>query len=164
MMRDNISRVIKGVGIVTTSPALLKYCLTFFKASVLYVNQYTVYLRIRYPNIFRFDYYHFADWDESKINMVLINLGWKLPLGCNSTWRADCVFEAVKNTAFKKQLGFTYAQAMYSNLIRGNKITREEALKRLDKEGISEPRLHKALELCGLGPYAFTDKKSPTQM
>lgn len=158
MVRDNISRLIKGIGILTTSPALLKYCLTFFKASVLYVNQYTIYLRLRYPNIFRFDYYHYADWDETKINAVLIDLGWKLPSGCNSTWRADCVFEAVKNTAFKRQLGFTYAQAMYSNLVRGNKITREEALKRLDKEGISEPRLHKALELCGLAPDAFADK------
>ncbi|MBU2446387.1 MAG: hypothetical protein KJ666_12575 [Bacteroidetes bacterium] len=158
MMRDNISRIIKGGGILMTSPALLKYCLTFFKASVLYVNQYTVYLRVRYPNIFRFDYYHFEDWDESKINAVLNNLGWQLPSGCNTTWRADCVFEAVKNTAFKRQLGFTYAQAMYSNLIRGNKITREEALNRLDKEGISEPRLQKALELCGLAQNAFTDK------
>jgi len=155
MVRDNISRLIKGAGILTTSPALLKYCLTFFKASVFYVNQYTVYLRVRYPDIVRFDYYHFADWDEGKIKVALNDLGWKLPSGCNSTWRADCVFEAVKNTAFKKQLGFTYAQAMYSNLIRGNKITREEALDRLEKEGISEPRLHKALELCGLPKDVF---------
>ncbi len=157
MARDNISRLIKGVGVLTASPALLKYCLTFFKASILYVNQYTVYLRVRFPDIFRFDYYDFADWDEGKINVVLNNLGWKLPSGCNSTWRADCVFEAVKNTAFKRQLGFTYAQAMYSNLIRGNKILREEALNRLAKEGISEPRLRKALELCGLNPDTFGD-------
>jgi PP-loop superfamily ATP-utilizing enzyme len=159
MVQDNILRLMKGMGILITSPALLKYCYTFFKPSVPYVNQYTVYLRVRYPDIFRFDYYHFADWDESKINIVLNDLGWKLPSGCNSTWRADCVFEAVKNTAFKNQLGFTYAQAMYSNLIRGGKIARDEALIRLEKEGISEPRLHKALELCGLTKDAFDMKK-----
>jgi hypothetical protein len=158
MVRDNLSRLAKGAGMLTTSPALLKHGLTFFEASVLYVNQYTVYLRVLYPDIVRFDYYHFADWDERKINVALDNLGWKLPSSCNSTWRADCVFEAIKNTAFKRQLGFTYAQAMYSNLIRGNKITREEALDRLNKEGISEPRLHKALELCGLPADAFTVK------
>jgi hypothetical protein len=158
MARDDISRLMKGVGILTTSPALLKYCLTFLKASVLYVNQYTVYLRVRYPGIVRFDYYHFADWDEGRINVVLDNLGWKLPSGCTSTWRADCVFEAVKNTAFEKQLGITYAQAMYSNLIRAGKITRQEALERLKKEGVSEPRLRKAFNVCGLPEDSFTVK------
>lgn len=158
MVRDNITRLIRGIRIIATSPALLKYCITFFKASILYVNQYTVYLRIRYPDIQRFDYFHFADWDEGKIGVTLKNLRWKLPPGCTSTWRADCAFEAVKNTAFKRQLGFTYAEAMYSNLIRANKITREEVLKRLEKETISEPRLQKALELCGLPTNAFTVK------
>ncbi len=150
MVRDNITRLFKGVGIILKAPTLLKYCLTFFKASVLYINQYSVYLRLRYPNIDRFDYYHHADWDENTIHTTLKELGWQLPAGCNSTWRADCVFEAVKNAAFKQQLGFTYAQAMYSNLIRSGKITRSEALERLEKEGISEPRLKEALRLCGL--------------
>jgi len=158
MIRDNITRMIRGFGILVSSPALLKYCLTFFQASVLYVNQYTVYLRLRYPEILAFDYYHFADWDESKISAVLNDLGWKLPSGCNSTWRADCIFEAVKNTAFKEQLGFTYAQVMYSNLIRAGKITRAEALIRLEREGISEIRLHEALKLCGLPVYIFYAK------
>lgn len=155
MVRDNIQRLIKGFGVLATSPALLKYLCTFFKASIFYVNQYTVFFRLRYPDILRFDYYHFADWDEGKITETLKKLNWQLPQGCNSTWRADCVFEAVKNTAFKKQLGFTYAQAMYSNLIRGGKITRENALARLEREGISELRLHEALRLCGLPEDSF---------
>lgn len=155
MMRDNLSRLAKGLNILAASPALLKYWFTFFRASVLYVNQYTVYLRLRYLGIYRFDYYHYADWDEGKITAVLNNLGWKLPAGCNSTWRADCVFEAVKNTAFQKQLGFSYAQAMYSNLIRAGKISRDQAFNRLGMEGISEPRLHEALRLCGLSANAF---------
>ena len=157
MIKDNFLRLAKGPGVLFSSPALLKYCLTFFKASVLYVNQYTIYLRLRYPDVYRFDYYHYADWDEDKIGAILKALGWKLPSGCTSTWRADCVFEAVKNTAFKKQLGVTYAQAMYSNLIRAGKITREEALKRLAKQGISEPRLHEALRLCGLPVNALSE-------
>jgi hypothetical protein len=159
MLKDNFLRLIKGIGVLVRSPVLFKYFYTFFGASVLYVNQYTVFLRLRYPDIFRFDFYHFADWDEKKITEVLKNIGWRLPQGCNSTWRADCVFEAVKNTAFKKQLGFTYAQAMYSNLIRGGKISRKNALSRLEKEGISEPRLHEALKLCGLPENAFNSEK-----
>jgi hypothetical protein len=155
MMRDAMGRLIKGMNILARSPALFRHLYSFFAASVLYVNQYSVFLRLRYPGIFRFDFYHFADWDEGKINAVLKLLGWRLPAGCTSTWRADCVFEAVKNTAFKRQLGITYAQAMYSNLIRGGKMTRENALIRLEKEGISEPRLHEALRLCGLPEDSF---------
>jgi hypothetical protein len=157
MLRDNLYRLVKGIIVLLSAPALLKYWVIFFKATMLYVNQYTVYLRLRYPYIFRFDYYHYADWNEAEIGRVLEELGWKLPKGCNSSWRADCVFEAVKNTAFKQQLGFTYSQAMYSNLIRANKMTREEALGRLEKEGISEQRLHEALKLCGLPDNIFTE-------
>lgn len=159
MLKDNYLRLVKGINVLFNSRALLKYLFTFFKASILYVNQYTIFLRIKYPGIFRFDYYHFADWDEKIIEETLHNLGWKLPKGCNSTWRADCVFEAIKNTAFKKSLGFTYAQAMYSNLIRGGKISKEYAIKKLEKEGISEPRLHEALKLCGLPEDIFEQEK-----
>lgn len=155
MLLDNLFRLFKGAKVVWSSPVLLKHFFTFFRASILYVNQYTLYLRIKYPNIFRFDYYHYAAWDESNILSVLKELGWQLPAGCTSTWRADCVFEAVKNAAFKQQLGYTYAQALYSNLIRANKITREEALEKLAKESISEKRLKEALKLCGLAENAI---------
>jgi hypothetical protein len=158
MLKDNLNRLTKGIGILIKSPALFKYLGTFFKASVLYVNQYTIFLRLKYPKIHRFDFFHFSDWDEEEISLTLKKLNWKLPNGCNSTWRADCVFEAVKNTAFEKQLGFTYTQAMYSNLIRGGKISRECAMQRLVKEGISEPRLHEALRLCGLQKTAFNSE------
>lgn len=160
MLRDNFLRLGKGLKILAASPALFKHLYTFFAASVLYVNQYTIFLRLRYPGIILFDYYHYADWDEGKMLEVLKNLDWKLPPGCTSTWRADCVFEAVKNTAFKNQLGFSYGQAMYSNLIRAGKITREEAFARLEKESISELRLHEALKLCGLPENSFDDIKS----
>ena len=97
MLKDNLLRMSKGIIVLFNSLALLKYLSTFFKASILYVNQYTIFLRIKYPDIFRFDYYHFADWDEKIIEETLHNLGWELPKGCKSTWRADCVFEVVKN-------------------------------------------------------------------
>lgn len=155
MLIDNFLRLKNGACVLFRSLSLLRYAGMFFRASVLYVNQYTVYLKLRYPDIFRFDYYHFADWDESEILKVLHELNWKLPQGCNSTWRADCTFEAVKNTAFKNSLGFTYTQALYSNLIRSGKISREEALKRVEKEEISAHKLHEALKMCGLPENSF---------
>jgi hypothetical protein len=150
MLKDNVIRIIKGIVILVSYPRLLKYFFTFFKGSILYVNPYTVYLRLRYPKIERFDYYFYADWEESRVFEILEKLDWKLPAGCNSTWRADCTFEAVKNTAFEQRLGFTYAHALYSNLIRGQKISRSEALKRLKKEAVSEQRLSEVLKICNL--------------
>lgn len=155
MIRDNALRISKGFKLIVTSPRLLKYIFTFFQASVLYVNFYTIYLRLLYPKIVRMDYYFFADWNEKRINTILNEMDWKLPKGCNSTWRADCTFEAVKNTVFKKNLGFTCAHAMYSNLIRAGKITREEAIQRLEKESISEQRLDEALDLCKVSKGSF---------
>jgi len=150
MLKDNVIRIKRGIGIIMSSPRLLKYIFTFFKASVLYVNFYTVYLRLRFPKIERFDYYFHADWDESRVFEILEKLDWKLPEGCNSTWRADCAFEAIKNKAFQQQLGFTYSHAMYSNLIRAHKITREEAFRRLEKETVSEQRLSEVLKKLNL--------------
>ena len=85
MVKDNYLRLVKGIIALFSSLSLIKHLFTFFKASILYVNQYTIFLRIKYPAIFRFDYYHFADWDEKLIEETLHNLDWKLPEGCNST-------------------------------------------------------------------------------
>lgn len=156
MLIDNTIRIKRGFGMLLSSPRLLKYIFTFFKASVLYVNFYTIYLRLRFPKIERFDYYFHADWDESRVFEILEKLDWKLPEGCNSTWRADCAFEAIKNKAFEQQLGFTYAHAMYSNLIRAHKITREEAVIRLKKETVSEQRLIDVLKKLGLHENFFS--------
>ena len=147
MIKDNILRVFKGIGIFVRSPQLIKYIFIFFRASILYVNPYTVYFRMRYPRISLFDYYFLAEWDEERINFILKELDWKLPAGCVSTWKADCTFEAVKNTVFKKELGFTYSQAMYSNLVRVDKMSRSEAIERLEKEPISDQRLSEILQM-----------------
>jgi hypothetical protein len=155
MLGDNLRRVGKGLATVLDSPSLFRYGFTFFGASIPYINQYSIYLRLRYPSIARYDYYHYADWDEGSVSSVLRDLHWKLPDGCISTWRADCVFEAVKNKAFQSCLGFTYTEALLSNLIRAGKITRELAMIRLRKERISEARLEVALKICGMPPDSF---------
>jgi hypothetical protein len=152
MFVDNLARIRKGIRLLLQSPAILRHAITFYQASLLYVNQYTVYLRLRYPSILRFDYFHYADWNEDEIHQVLKKLNWKLPPNCNSTWRADCVFEAIKNTAFQQQLGYSYTEALFSNLIRAGKLNRSTGLERLAHECVSEQRLKCALELIGI-PY-----------
>lgn len=150
MLKDSFIRIGKGLGLLISSPSLVRYLPLFLKASLLYVNQYTVFLRMRYPRILRFDYYHHADWDDDQVARILREVEWNLPEDCTSTWRADCMFEAVKNRIFQEELGFTHAEAFYSNLIRSGKIDRKDALDRIDRERISESRLRNALDLIGL--------------
>lgn len=150
MLIDNGLRLVAGAKHLAANPKMIRYLWTFFSASLLYTNQYTIFLRLRYPRIRRFDYYHFAEWKLDEVESTLQKLQWTLPSGCNSTWRADCEFEAFKNTAFREQLGFTYAQSFYGNIIRSGGMKREEALARLEKEGVSEERLETVLKKCGL--------------
>lgn len=157
MLKDNFKRLFMGIGILASSPILFKFIIVFFKASVLYVNHYSIFMRLRFPGILRFDYYHHADWDEKKIDEILQTVGWQIPQGCTSTWRADCVFDAIKNTVFRDQVGFTYGQALYSNLIRAGKITRQQAIINLKKENISAFRLNEALKLCGQPENSFVE-------
>jgi phage FluMu gp28-like protein len=67
-----------------------------------------------------------------------------------SSWRADCTFEAIKNAAFERQLGYTYHQTLFSNMIRSGKLTRERALDRLNNMPENEQRLNAALELLNI--------------
>jgi hypothetical protein len=155
MIRDNCKRIIKGLSSICKSPSLLKYFPLFSKASILFVNQYTVYFRLRYRTIQAIDFYHYKKWDENEVNHSLKTLNWTLPKGCNTTWRADCTFESVKNSIFHKELGFTYNTAFYSNMIRSGYMNRNEALARIKREKISSYRLKKSLDLCGISESRF---------
>jgi len=162
MVIDTIVRLSRGARLLRQAPAALKYLPVYARASLLYVNQYSIYLRLAHPGIARFDYFHYADWDEAEVNRSLAELGWQLPPDCSSTWRADCVFEAVKNALFKRQLGYTYDEALYSNLIRVGKMTRDEALARLAGETGSERRLSRALDLIGIPAEELDDRNLPS--
>lgn len=155
MILDNALRMIKGLKTLTSTPVLMKHFSTLGRGSFLYVNQYSPYLRVRYPGIWRFDYYHHADWDENRVETTLAQLGWRLPEGCVSSWRADCLFEAVKNSAFQRQLGYTYHHALLSNMIRAGLLTRQQALDRLRNIPENERRLHAALELLNIDKENF---------
>ncbi len=117
----------------------------------MYLNPHICYLRIRYPDIYRIDYFHHYEWNESEMKKVLVSLEWKLPPGCNSTWRADCSFEELKNYMFYKSIGATHIDALFSNMVRMGILSREEALRRIEVEGkISRERLSECYNILEL--------------
>jgi len=155
MILDHLIRVKKGISLLVQNASLVKFLPTLFKASFLYINQYSIYLRVLYPQINRYDYFHYIKWDEQEVIKTIQQYGWKLPQHCNSTWRADCTFEAIKNTIFSTQVGYSYTEAFYSNVIRAGHMNREEGLKRLKVEIVSPERVRSALKTIDLNPNFF---------
>jgi hypothetical protein len=131
------------------------------QASLLYINPHTPYLRIRYPDIRRMDYFHYAPWVEADCNdTIKRHVGWQSSSEAVDTWKADCDFADVKNYMFLKTLGATYNDALYSNLIRSGQITRSLAISRIRAgAGLSVDRISKAMERLDL-PMELIDWKA----
>ncbi len=141
---------VAGHGFLTLikEPKLILDFPTLFKSSILYLNPHTPYLRMRYSHIKIMEYYYIAGYNEKAVIKFLSDIGWKIPENCNSTWRADCSFNEIKNYIFKREKGVTYTDAYLSNMIRVGKLTRDKALKRAKVEGaISFDRIK---EVCNI--------------
>lgn len=145
-----------GASILFQQPKLFLDFPTLFKASILYLNPHTPYLRMRYSNIKMMEYYYIAGYDEKAVIKFLSDVGWEIPDNCNSTWRADCSFNEMKNYMFKKGAGLTYTDAYLSNMIRTGALTREKALKRAQIEGkISQDRIKEVCDILEIPINSF---------
>ena len=72
----------RGITLLAKCPGLIPLMPAGFKASVLYINPHTPYLRLRYPDILRCDYFHHAKYDEDEcIKVITSELDWQLPPG-----------------------------------------------------------------------------------
>jgi len=125
----------KGLVAAVKHRSLWRHFPLGFKASLLYFRMYTPYLRLRHPAITSLDYFYLAEFDEAACEHALEVMGWELPPGCRSTWRADCNFVEMKNFMFLTMTGTTYLEAFLSNLVRADALSRPAALARLDRQG-----------------------------
>lgn len=144
----------RGINALSSSIKLWRYFPIGLKA-VLYLSPDAPVLRFRYPSIRVLNYFYFTEWSEARCHEILAKVGWELPANCISTWRADCPFGEIKNYMFKKMTGVNYVEAYYSNQIRAGIIDRDEALKRLEKEGRNPARLAEVCRILGLSTDLF---------
>ena len=150
----------RGALIILQHPKLLLSFPLLFRSSILYLNNRTPYLRMRYSNIKMLDFYFIAGYDEKSVNEFLSEYNLKIPSNCNSSWRADCSFTELKNIMFSKTVGMTYNEAYLSNMVREGVITRAEALDRISTEGeISHERLKETCDILELSSEYFVNKK-----
>lgn len=132
-----------------------------FRASIMYINPHSPYLRLRYPGIHTIEYFHYTPWVESEcLKTIQNNLGWQPNPNEVETWKSDCDFAALKNYMFYKMYGATYNDALYSNLVRNRQITRDEAISRIRAgAGMSIASITRAMQTMCL-PMDLIDQKS----
>lgn len=81
--------------------------------------------------------YNYIDWEENKINEVLINeYGWETSPEIDSTWRIGDGTAAFYNYIYYTVAGFTENDTFRSNQIRSGMLSRKEALLKVEKENI----------------------------
>lgn len=81
------------------------------------------------------DMFYYIPWDEKKIiSSIRKELHWEKPAYLESTWRFDCQVVLLKDLIYQKSFGITEKDDLYSKMVREGVISREEALKRLEKE------------------------------
>ncbi len=79
-----------------------------------------------------FDYF---DWDEKVIlDTIESKYGWERAIDSDSTWRIGDGTTSFYNYIYFVVAGFSEVETFRSNQIRNGKLTREEAMKRIEQE------------------------------
>jgi hypothetical protein len=101
----------------------------------LFGNPYTIGSRIFGHNVARIDLFHYIEWDEEEVLFrIKTELNWDYPRKFSSPWRFDCRVGHLKDFMYLKTIGMTEKDDFYSRMIREGKMTREDALQRLQNE------------------------------
>jgi hypothetical protein len=117
--------------------------------------------KLRKYNIYRIaPYHHYIRWEEKLIENTLIKeLGWKRHPELNSSYRGDCKIGLIRQHFYYKLLGYNDKDDHLSCLIRDGQITREDAIKRIEKErDVSVDFLKEIFSEMGLDYYSFIEK------
>jgi len=87
------------------------------------------FLNYYHSNVKVLQFFEYLDWDEKIINNTLIKeYGWNTATDTSSTWRIGDGTSSFYNLIYFLFAGFTEHDVLRSNLIRQNKISRNEAL------------------------------------
>ncbi len=130
----------RGFNIAASDKARLAvYYASEYVKNPKYINRSladSLYNFARHDFLYLFDY---LEWNEDDINDVLINrYGWETAKDTTSTWRIGDGTAPFYNYIYHTVAGFTENDTFRSNQIREGVITREEALKRIERE--NQPR------------------------
>lgn len=110
-------------------------CIPVMIKDYLFSSQFTRNKKMRLFNTTDINLFSYIEWDEQEIlSRITSELNWKHPLEILSTWRFDCKVGYLKDFVYMNSLGITEKDDFYAKMVRENKMTRNEALKRLQYE------------------------------
>lgn len=117
-----------------------------------YFFNFETFGKLLYPDQRILNFYHYIEWNEDTILSTIKNeLNWKKPPESPTTWRADCSLNFLKNYLFRECVGITEKDDILSNMIRENRIVREEALGRQKIENMAPQKfISEALDKIGI--------------
>lgn len=149
-----LKRLMKGVREIIKNPRYLNKD-TFMTTlrSYIYLDSKSPMLKLIYPGIRKIDLFYYINWDENLVVDTITPYGWEKPDEAKSSWRFDCLVGKMKDYIYYSSYGFTEKDDFYSKLIRENKLSREEALRRIESENAevgNEEGLDQCLSVCGL--------------
>lgn len=140
---------------------LLKFYATQYLKNPRYINGsifdvmagFLSYYVMNQDFLYLFDY---EKWDEEEIDELLkTEYGWEWDPKYPSSWRIGDGSAPLYNMIYYMYAGFTENDCFRSNQIREGVISREEALKRVNRENI--PRLCEVEEYCKLISVNFVE-------
>lgn len=149
-----LKRFLKGVSEIIKNPRYINKdtFLTTLRAYV-YLDSKSPMLKLIYPGIRKIDLFYYLDWDENTVVDTIRKYGWEKPDEAKTSWRFDCLVGKMKDYIYYSNYGFTEKDDFYSKLIRENKMTREDALSRINQENQefgNEENLGRCLGVCGM--------------
>lgn len=97
----------------------------------------TPYLKWRYKGIRVLRLFDYLKWNEAEVESTITkNLDWKKSPEVASSWRFDCRLDYIRRVMYASTTGVTELRDLFGKMIREGMITRDEALKRLEKEDV----------------------------
>jgi len=103
--------------------------------------------------------YNYVAWDERvMVDTIERELGWRRAAGRSTTTRFDCKVHILLDHIRKQTLGVAEKEVLYSNMIRREMLTRDEALQRIETENREEEAIIDDVVQEILGMIGASDK------
>jgi len=120
------------------NPRYLTHCSwSLILKMYLYAGQHSPLLRRRFNNIEVVRLFDYILWNEKEVlHTIEKNLDWKKAPEVESSWRFDCELDYGRRIMYGATIGVTELVDLFSKMIREKILTRDEALRRLEKENV----------------------------
>jgi len=104
-------------------------------------------------------FFEYAEYDQETMLSAIQKIGWRKPQ--EEAWRSDCMIHPIKEYVLRRRLGFSDKDEYYSNLIRNNKMKRDEALRRIEQATLDRESfvliLNRVFEKIGIPKKAISN-------